>query len=240
MASLFSFQSWLSVDCTNRLMRSKGISYLPLNRPQALSVPSTLDGRGYAPHGSGSEPSLDQAHERRSRFGQRVDRAGKGEHFVEHRVVRTVPLHGEAFLTPLHMSGQSPEGEPVALQQRFFFLEHVGDPTSVERPQSEVAAENSYNGTFLDGSLGPAELGPSRLVHLPPSDGFDSAHIRFQPCAQSSPVVVDRVSRWCTVARGSHLGVGEGQGALVIEEALNLCMRRFSKQYHAHLTGLGQ
>jgi hypothetical protein len=27
---------------------------------------------------------------------------------------------------------------------------------------------------------------------------------------------------------------------LVIEEALNLCMRRFSKQYHAHLTGLGQ
>src|SRR5215208_2413943 len=236
---VISFRFRLSVDCTDRLTRSKGISYLPLNRLQALSVPSTFDGCGYAPHGGGSEPSLDQAYERRSRFGQRVGRTGEGEHFVEYRVVCTVPLHSESFLTPLHVSGQSPEGKPVTLQQRSFFLDHVSDPTGVERPQSEVVAENSYNGTFLDGSLGPAELGPSRLVHLPASDGFDSVQIRFQPCTQSSPVVVERVSRWCTVARGSHLGVGEGQGALVIEVALNLCIRRFSKQYHAHLTELG-
>src|SRR5215208_295070 len=156
---VISFRFRLSVDCTDRLTRSKGISYLPLNRLQALSVPSTFDGCGYAPHGGGSEPSLDQAYERRSRFGQRVGRTGEGEHFVEYRVVCAVPLHSESFLTPLHVSGQSPEGKPVALQQRSF---------------------------FLDRSLGPAELGPSRLVHLPASDGFDSVQIRFQPCTVHS------------------------------------------------------
>jgi hypothetical protein len=53
-------------------------------------------------------------------------------------------------------------------------------------------------------------------------------------------VVVDRVSGRCPVARGSQLRVGERKGALVVEEALNLRIRRFSQQYHAHLTGLRQ
>jgi hypothetical protein len=73
-------------------------------------------GRSHDPLGGSREPSLDQLHERRAHTGQRVGRAGEGEHLLEYRVLRTVPLHGEAILSPLHMTGQRAECEPVALQ----------------------------------------------------------------------------------------------------------------------------
>src|SRR5215212_1099542 len=58
-----SFRSRLPADCTDRRSRPKGVSYLPLNRPQALPIRSTLDG-GHAPQRVGHEPPLDHAHER--------------------------------------------------------------------------------------------------------------------------------------------------------------------------------
>ena len=92
-------------------MRSKGVSYLLLKRPQTLSVPSTFDGRGYAPNGGGSEPSLDQAHERSTYPVQRMDRSGEGEHIVEHRIVDPAPLYSELFLVSFYVPGQRAKGE---------------------------------------------------------------------------------------------------------------------------------
>ena|SRR5215216_1463527 len=86
-------------------------------RPPTGLGTSGIDCRGHGPQGGGREPSLDHTHERWAHPGQRVDRAGEGEHLVKHRVVRTVPLHREAFRAPLHVTGQGPEGEPVALQR---------------------------------------------------------------------------------------------------------------------------
>jgi hypothetical protein len=76
-----------------------------MNRPRALSVPSTLDGFDHAPQRVGREPPLDQPHERLTRPGQWVGRTGKREYLVGHRVVRVIPLHREALLTPLHVAG---------------------------------------------------------------------------------------------------------------------------------------
>jgi hypothetical protein len=73
-------------------------------------------GRSHGPQGGSREPSLDQLHERRAHPGQWVCRAGEGEHLEEYRVLRTVLLHGEALLSPLHITGQRAECEPVALQ----------------------------------------------------------------------------------------------------------------------------
>jgi hypothetical protein len=69
-------------------------------------------GRSHGPQGGSREPSLDQLHERRAHPGQRVGLAGKGEHLVEYRVARTVPLHSEALRSPLHMTGQVPNANP--------------------------------------------------------------------------------------------------------------------------------
>jgi hypothetical protein len=92
-------------------MRSKGISYLPLNRPQALSVPSTLDGFGHAPQGVGLEPSLEQAHERSTYPVQHMDRSGEGEHIVEHRIVDPAPLYSDLFLVSFYVTGQRAKRE---------------------------------------------------------------------------------------------------------------------------------
>src|ERR671912_1972311 len=56
--------------------------------------------------------------------------------------------------------------------------------------------------------------------------------------AQPSPQLVDRVAWRRAVARGAHLGVGEGQGALVVEEAPDPRVGGFAEQYHVPTTGL--
>jgi hypothetical protein len=100
-----------------------------------------------------------------------------------------------------------------------------------------VAAEYAYDSTLRDGGIGPAKLGPSRFVHPPTPEGFYSPRERLRPRAQSSPQLVDRVAWRSSVARGAHLGVGEGQGALVVEEAPDPRVGGFAEQYHVSTTG---
>jgi hypothetical protein len=152
-----------------------------------------------SPQRVGREPPLDKPHERLTRPGQWVGRTGKREYLVGHRVVRAIPLHREALLTPLHVAGQGPEGEHVT-PQRWRLLDCVSDPEGVQRPQPAMVAENPHYGTLRYGSLGPAEFGPTRLVHLPPSDGSDGSCERLLSGPQPSLVVVDRVSGRCVVA----------------------------------------
>src|SRR5215204_1300914 len=69
-------------------------------------------------------------------------------------------------------------------------------------------------------------------VHLPAPKGLDGPCERSIPHTQPSSAVVCRVPGRRAVARGAHLGVGEGQGSLRLEEAPDLRLSRFSKQYH--------
>jgi hypothetical protein len=101
-----------------------------------------------------------------------------------------------------------------------------------------VAAEYAYDSTRRDGDIGPAELGPSRFVHLQTPEGFYRPRERLRPRAQSSPQLVDRVAWRRSVARGAHLWVGEGQGALVVEEAPDPRVGGIAEQYHVPTTGL--
>jgi hypothetical protein len=96
-----------------------------------------------SPQRVGREPPLDKPHERLTRPGQCVGRTGKREYLVGHRVVRAIPLHREALLTPLHVAGQGPEGEHLT-PQRWRLLDCVSDPAGVQRPQPAMVAENPH------------------------------------------------------------------------------------------------
>jgi hypothetical protein len=101
-----------------------------------------------------------------------------------------------------------------------------------------VEAEYAHDNTRRDGDIGPAELGPSRFVHLPSPEGSYRSRERLVTRPQPSPVVVERVAWRRSVARRAHLGVGEGQGALVVEEASDPRDGGFAEQYHIPTTGL--
>ena len=79
---MFSFLSLLSVDCTDRLMRSKGISYLLLIDHELYLFAPHLEGFSHAPHRVGREPPLDQPYERLTHPGQWVGRTGKRQYLV--------------------------------------------------------------------------------------------------------------------------------------------------------------
>jgi hypothetical protein len=169
-----------------------------------------------SPQRVGREPPLDKPHERLTRPGQWVGRTGKREYLVGHRVVRAIPLHREALLTPLHVAGQGPEGE------------HVTNASAMAPPRLCKRSGRRSATTTRNGCREPPLRGPTRLVHLPPSDGSDGSCERLLSGPQPSLVVVDRVSGRCVVACGSHLRVGEGQGAVVVEEPLDVRISRFS------------
>ena len=61
--------------------------------------------------------------------------AGEGEQFVEHGVVGRVPLYGKTLFSTLHVVGQRTDGEPVALERRFFILVLVDDAAGVQSDQ---------------------------------------------------------------------------------------------------------
>src|ERR687897_751616 len=84
--------------------------------------------------------------------------------------------------------------------------------------------------------------GQQSLVH-PVSYIFQRR--RLLPLARTSPAprpaipqLVERVAWRRSVARGTHLGVGEGQGALVVEEAPDSRVGGFAEHYHVPTTGL--
>jgi hypothetical protein len=87
-----------------------------MNRPRALSVPSTLDGFDHAPQRIGREPPLDQAHERLTRPGQWVGRGGAvnglrsiRKPWSTYRPPRPAPS-SPTFILPLYSS--TPSSEP--------------------------------------------------------------------------------------------------------------------------------
>jgi hypothetical protein len=87
-----------------------------MNRPRALSVPSTLDSFDHAPQRVGHELPLDQPHEQLTRPGQWVCRAGAEdglrsiqEPWSTYRLPRTGPS-SPTFILPLHSS--TPSSEP--------------------------------------------------------------------------------------------------------------------------------
>ena len=59
----------------------KGFAAEICRSPNGLGT-SGIDGRNHGPQGGGREPPLDQPHERWAHTGQRVGRAGEGEHLV--------------------------------------------------------------------------------------------------------------------------------------------------------------
>ena len=56
------------------------------------------------------------------------------------------------------------------------------------------------------------------------------------PAPSRPRIWLARVAWRHSVARGAHLGVGEGQGALVVEEAPDPRVGGFAEQYHVPTT----